>query len=829
MPHSALQLIARKGDETLLQRELAPGEYLLGRDPHCDLPIDSPEISRKHARLIYTADRLELEDVGGRYGTFINGNRVVGRQAFALGQSLQIGKTSLEVTSIDQVTPAAPIADAPASDRYQVLQQIASSRMRVVYLAQDLSVERLVVLKTLTSEAASNLSARRRFHQEARVLGQLDHPNIIPIHDFGRDPQDREFYAMKYVRGITIASVLEGLRRGQTDIVARYPLTELLALFQKICDAIAYAHSRDILHRDLKPANIMLGECGEVLVMDWGLAKILNQTEPDQTRLIDPAEPSTEEGTRYGTVMGTPSFMPPEQADGRLDAMDERTDIYALGAILYDILTLRPPITGATEDERLANIRAGAIPHPETYNRIRKNDPVSLRLHHCPRGKAPPGPAAIAMKALARDSDRRYPNVPELQHDLAAHQAGFAPRALRAGILRHLRYTVHRHATAFAAVFVFALVLLSLGLKLSRQGEALERLRGGAPLHGQFAQSQFASGQFRPALKHINLALELDPQNSDHHQLKADVHLALLQFPAARDAYNAALQHGAPADALTPRRDLARRLLAQTGQGPIPVPALQALRNHWISSDQPAAAQAMGGHITQFRESGWKRALELLGHHNLTNRLTRNLAGDLRIDLNQTPIRDLSPFKNLPIAWLNLYHTKVDSLAPLRGMPLTGLFLSYTTVHDLSPLRQLPLRSLAIAYSPVEDLRPLRGRPLAYLYLSGTQVTDLRPLAHLPLRALHLDSTRVTDLRPLAGLPLRELRLDGCDQLTEFSPLAELHELETLILPAQATQVEFLKKLPNLKRLSYRYDPDPSRIESVDAFWRTRRLTTARH
>ena len=161
-------------------------------------------------------------------------------------------------------------------------------------------------------------------------------------------------------------------------------------------------------------------------------------------------------------------------------------------------------------------------------------------------------------------------------------------------------------------------------------------------------------------------------------------------------------------------------------------------------------------------------------------------------------------------------------------MPLTGLFLSYTTVHDLSPLRQLPLRSLAIAYSPVEDLRPLRGRPLAYLYLSGTQVTDLRPLAHLPLRALHLDSTRVTDLRPLAGLPLRELRLDGCDQLTEFSPLAELHELETLILPAQATQVEFLKKLPNLKRLSYRYDPDPSRIESVDAFWRTRRLTTAR-
>ena len=174
MPYPALLLVARKGEETLLQRELAPGEFLLGRDPHCDLPVDSPEISRKHARIIYTPDRLEMEDVGGRYGTFIDGNRVVGRQPFALGQSLHIGKTALDITPLHQGTPPAPAADAPACDRYQILHKIASSRMSEVYLAQDQAVERHVVLKTLTAEASTNPGARRRFHQEARVLGQLD-------------------------------------------------------------------------------------------------------------------------------------------------------------------------------------------------------------------------------------------------------------------------------------------------------------------------------------------------------------------------------------------------------------------------------------------------------------------------------------------------------------------------------------------------------------------------------------------------------------------------------------------------------------------------------
>ena len=159
-------------------------------------------------------------------------------------------------------------------------------------------------------------------------------------------------------------------------------------------------------------------------------------------------------------------------------------------------------------------------------------------------------------------------------------------------------------------------------------------------------------------------------------------------------------------------------------------------------------------------------------------------------------------------------------------MPLRQLSLAYTSVSDLSHLKGKPLQSLTIAYAPVESLTPLQGAPLMHLHLSSTKVHDLSPLTKMPLKTLHLDRTPITNLKPIASLPIRELRLDGCKQLHDLSPLAQCTKLEVLTLPRKHGNINFLRNLPKLKKLSYRYDADPAKIETVSQFWRTRNLAS---
>ncbi|MSR42717.1 MAG: FHA domain-containing protein, partial [Pedosphaera sp.] len=379
MPAHIVQLVARKGDQVLACYALEPGEYIIGRDPACPIVVPAEEISRRHARIIVTRDALEIEDTGSRYGTFIDGQQIVGRRRFTAEQRLEIGRTLIELTR-PVTPPTAPAGTgehstaSPApntSDRYEQGQSIKKGGMGEVLFAHDRHIQRAVALKVLLPEVAASPDNSRRFVQEALVLGQLEHPNIVPIYDLGTDPHGRTFYAMKYVRGTTLKEVLDGLKKGDTRLVARYPLAQLLIIFQKICDAVAYAHSRRTIHRDLKPANIMIGEYGEVLVMDWGLAKILSAPDTETTRpphTDDAASAADLDATRHGTVMGTPNFMAPEQAEGRTGEMDERTDLYALGAILYTTLTLRPPIVGTSEEDLMTRLKAGQIPSPTVYN-----------------------------------------------------------------------------------------------------------------------------------------------------------------------------------------------------------------------------------------------------------------------------------------------------------------------------------------------------------------------------------------------------------------------------------------------------------------------------
>jgi serine/threonine protein kinase len=232
---------------------------------------------------------------------------------------------------------------------YEIGNIVAQGGMGAIVSAIDSNLRRTVALKVILSGNNAADEHVQRLITEARITGQLEHPNIVPLYELGVTRSGVVYYTMRMVEGPTLSTVLDRLRGNSDEIVKRFGLAKLLTIFQKVCDAVAFAHSRGVVHRDLKPDNVMIGEFGEVMVMDWGLAKVLNATEEsdsdsefldrDDVRIIN----DDTYQTIVGRVKGTPRYMAPEQAQGLTEEIDERTDIYALGAMLYSILTLHPP------------------------------------------------------------------------------------------------------------------------------------------------------------------------------------------------------------------------------------------------------------------------------------------------------------------------------------------------------------------------------------------------------------------------------------------------------------------------------------------------------
>jgi hypothetical protein len=305
--------------------------------------------------------------------------------------------------ALDVGTPPAAALAHEIEGRYTTVLEAARGGMGRVWLVRDEQLGREVALKELLPDPGGSTHPTTspshpmggRFAREARVTAQLQHPSITPVYELGRRPDGALYYTMKFVRGKTLSEAIAERRSFEER-------RRLLPHFVDLCQAIAYAHSRGVVHRDIKPGNVMIGDFGETVVVDWGLAKVGAEESPLSPAAVRPAPWSeSQDGTMAGHALGTPAYMPPEQAQGRLDEVDERSDIYSLGAVLYEILTGRRPYAGESAAAVISKVIAQPPPPPRAVDK-----------------KVPEEYARICAKAMARSRADRYGSAVDLAADL---------------------------------------------------------------------------------------------------------------------------------------------------------------------------------------------------------------------------------------------------------------------------------------------------------------------------------------------------------------------------------------------------------------------------
>jgi PAS domain S-box-containing protein len=260
---------------------------------------------------------------------------------------------------------------APSYTRYSLTRLHATGGIGRIWLARDADLGRDVALKELRPERADDATLWSRFLKEARITGQLEHPGVVPVYELARRPENQQpFYTMQFIKGRTLTEAAQSYHQkraaGQADSLE---FVTLLNAFVAVCNTVAYAHARGVIHRDLKGQNVVLGDFGEVVVLDWGLAKLVDRPDPDVATppvTLDSDHPSAPDLTAQGQTIGTPAYMAPEQAAGRVDLIDRRTDVYGLGAMLYEILTGQPPFVGSDTLEVLRRVRDEEPPPPRT-------------------------------------------------------------------------------------------------------------------------------------------------------------------------------------------------------------------------------------------------------------------------------------------------------------------------------------------------------------------------------------------------------------------------------------------------------------------------------
>jgi tetratricopeptide (TPR) repeat protein/tRNA A-37 threonylcarbamoyl transferase component Bud32 len=348
-------------------------------------------------------------------------------------------------------------------ERYTLTRLHAQGGIGQIWLARDETLGREVALKELRPERAASPAVWARFLEEARITGQLEHPGIVPVYEL-TPPADHQqpFYTMRFVRGRTLAEAVRDYhRRRSAGEAGAVDFQALLQALVGVCNAVAYAHARGVLHRDLKPLNVVLGDYGEVIVLDWGLAKLVDRPEDTLTPAVAVEHPEGRGETAAGQTLGTPAYMAPEQAQGRWDAVDRRSDVYGLGAILYEVLAGRPPFDGSDTAEVLRKVSQ------EPPERPRQHNP-----------EAPRALEAVCLKTLAKRPAARYATATELAREVQRFLADEPVSAWREPLAMRARRWARRNRSLVTAAAAAVLVaLMGLAAVLAVQTQANTRLQ----------------------------------------------------------------------------------------------------------------------------------------------------------------------------------------------------------------------------------------------------------------------------------------------------------------------------------------------------------------
>jgi len=712
---------------------LGVGEYIVGRERKAAIHIDDPSISRHHARITIAEEEIWVEDLGSSNGCFVDEARIAGMTKVLPGQIVKLGKVVMRISR------SGAVGTNKEEQTYKIGNRVGTGGMGVIHEAHQVVMKRDVAMKILLRQGDAR--STQRFIHEARITGRLEHPNIIPVHEIGTDEKGRVFYTMKYVRGKTLGDLLAEMKAmAAEDRASPHSLARLLTIYQKVCDAMAFAHSNGVIHRDLKPDNIMIGDFGEVLVMDWGLAKDLHASKSGA--MEDPVPTGGAGSTIEGSVLGTPTYMSPEQARGEIREMDERSDIYALGAILHEILYLAPPVSGANALEVVSKVAQGE------RDRLGKK-----RLRHLPDGRVPLSLRAVRRKALAFEPEKRYQTVAELQADIAAYQSGFATGAEGAGAITHFALFVKRNKGVARAVAAAVVVLTALTIWFTVHLVGERNTAERAHIIAEEAR-QKAEGVLALAEEGMLAANE---ERDEVIRALGEIEARLEEAIDERDKARAALADTTPVDPLVdPPVGPGNAGGGDDGTETPPTPA----------PIDPHVLALIAG-LAQFTaQPGWS-----------DNRISR-------LDDDDGFALDLS---GLELAGL--------TLAP--EIKVTHLTIGDTTEPpDLELLRDLPITALTMTGN--DDWRdinlgPLASMPLKSLTISNVRRLDISPLAQIPLDHLVFDRAKVLNILPLRQIPLTRLYFkNGSTVLNnDYSAIGDLQRLVRLELPYSAHGINF--------------------------------------
>ena len=621
-----------------------------------------------------------------------------------------------------------------SEERYEIGEEIGRGGMKRIEKAIDRFTNRTVAMASIKS--IENNEDIENFLREARLTASLQHQNIIPVYDLGLDQSNKPYFTMKLIEGENLNDIIKRIREGNRGYQNKYKLRVLIDIFLKVSDAVAYAHSHNIVHLDLKPHNIQVSDHGEVLLCDWGLARRLEERQTVNFSSSDLKSLDDRESTLDTFIKGTPGYMSPEQASGHWNETSKKTDIFSLGAILYTILTLEVPFENSSIESMIDDTVNGNIIVP-SYLAKDRDIPDALER--------------ICLKCMEVEKVARYVSVRRLADDIRAWEEGFVTSVEDPTFNGQLKsfYKRNKKACFLGAGVLFTFILFSAFflILLYQSAKSAERARletqntlNDLMLIEKEKQLLSKDASFRVYSKALNLvkqglideaqepltySLDLNPELKESWRLKAQ--LELLKGKVNK-AYKYAGKSKDTNLILLVQRTLRENMNNKSG-------GLECLLDYAQVANEHFWLDLMFDQLdTLSVEMKVPVVIQLIKKQNKLEYIQSSFSlenGRLTLDLSDNKLlSDISYLSKLKIHELDISETSVSKLGPLLGQPIEKLDLFHTNIKGIKALKGMPIKHLVIEGSAFTDLSPLSGSPIEFIDL-GRGKYDLKFLNSL--------------------------------------------------------------------------------------------------